>query len=136
MLKLSDFINAFEFISDEDSWINLETGELYNRWDFETEGMNNEEIEDFLCKDEIVALPSKHELNEYQDMDLFADSIENEEIRNKLYRALNGKGAFSRFKNEITYLGIREKWFVFRDERLREKVKAWLEDSEIEYIED
>ena len=54
-------------------------------------------------------------------MVIFADSIENEEIRNKLYKALNGKGAFSRFKKEITDLGIREKWFVFRDERLKEK---------------
>lgn len=69
-------------------------------------------------------------------MVLFADSIENEEIRNKLYKALNGKGAFSRFKNEITYLGIREKWFAFRDERLKEKVKQWLKDNEIEYIDE
>ena len=44
-------------------------------------------------------------------------------IKNKLYKALNGKGAFSRFKKEIAYLGIREKWFAFRDERLKEKVK-------------
>ena len=76
------------------------------------------------------------ELNEYKDMVLFADSINNDEIRNKLYKALNGKGAFSRFKKEIAYLGIREKWFLFRDERLKEKVKQWLEDNEIEYIED
>lgn len=127
MLKLSDFINAFEFINEEDSWINIETGEVYNRWDFDEEDMD---------ENEIIALPSKYELNEYNDMVLFADSIENEEIKNKLYKALNGKGAFSRFKNEITYLGIREKWFVFRDERLKEKVKAWLEDNKIEYIDE
>lgn len=127
MLKLSDFINAFEFINEEDSWINLKTGELYNRWDFD---------EDDMDENEIIALPSKYELNEYNDMVLFADSIENEEIRNKLYKALNGKGAFSRFKNEIAYLGVREKWFSFRDERMKEKVKQWLEDNEIEYIDE
>ena len=69
-------------------------------------------------------------------MVLFADSIENEEIRNKFYKALNGKGAFSRFKKEIAYLGIRDNWFVFRDERLKEKVKQWLKDNEIEYIDE
>ena len=69
-------------------------------------------------------------------MVLFADSIENEEIKNKLYRASNGKGAFSRFKKEIAYLGIREKWFAFRDERLKEKVKQWLEENKIEYLDD
>ena len=78
----------------------------------------------------------RYELNEYNDMVLFADSIENEEIKNKLYKALNDKGAFRRFKNEITYLGIREKWFAFRNERLKEKVKQWLEDNEIEYIDE
>ena len=136
MLKLSDFINAFEFIDEEESWINLETGEVYNRWHFETEDMDEEEIEDFFWQNKIISLPMCFELNEYKDMVLFADSINNDEIRNKLYKALNGKGAFSRFKKEIAYLGIREKWFLFRDERLKEKVKQWLEDNEIEYIED
>ncbi|MBR6517869.1 MAG: SWIM zinc finger family protein [Bacilli bacterium] len=136
MLKLSDFINAFEFINEEDSWINLETGDLYNKWDFEAEGLDEEEIEDLLWQGKIISLPMRYELNEYNDMVLFADSIENEEIRNKLYKALNGKGAFSRFKKEIAYLGIREKWFAFRDERLKEKVKQWLEDNEIEYIDE
>ncbi|MBR3832667.1 MAG: hypothetical protein IKJ72_03445 [Mycoplasmataceae bacterium] len=136
MLKLSDFINAFEFIDEEESWINLETGEVYNRWHFETEDMDEEEIEDFFWQNKIISLPMCFELNEYKDMVLFADSINSDEIRNKLYKALNGKGAFSRFKKEIAYLGIREKWFLFRDERLKEKVKQWLEDNEIEYIED
>ena len=136
MLKLSDFINAFEFIDEEESWINLETGEVYNRWHFETEDMDEEEIEDFFWQNKIISLPMCFELNEYKDMVLFADSINNDEIRNKLYKALNGKGAFSRFKKEIAYLGIREKWFLFRDERLKEKVKQWLEDNEIEYIEE
>lgn len=136
MLKLSDLINAFEFIDEEESWINLETGEVYNRWHFETEDMDEEEIEDFFCQNKIISLPMCFELNEYKDMVLFADSINNDEIRNKLYKALNGKGAFSRFKKEIACLGIREKWFLFRDECLKEKVKQWLEDNEIEYIED
>ena len=136
MLKLSDFINAFEFINEEDSWINLETGDLYNKWDFEAEGLDEEEIEDLLWQGKIISLPMRYELNEYNDMVLFADSIENEEIRNKLYKALKGKGAFSRFKKEITYLGIREKWFAFRDKCLKEKVKQWLEDNKIEYIDE
>lgn len=136
MLKLSAFINAFEFIDEEESWINLETGEVYKRWHFETEDMDEEEIEEFFWQNKIISLPMCFELNEYKDMVLFADSINNDEIRNKLYKALNGKGAFSRFKKEIAYLGIREKWFLFRDERLKEKVKQWLEDNEIEYIED
>ena len=88
--------------------------------------MDEEEIEDLLRQGKIISLPMRYELNEYNDMVLFADSIENEEIKNKLYKALNGKGAFRRFKNEITYLGIREKW-------LKEKVKQWLEDNKIEY---
>ena len=136
MLKLSDFINAFEFINEEDSWINLETGDIYNKWDFEAEGLDEEEIEDLLWQGKIISLPMRYELNEYNDMVLFADSIENEEIRNKLYKALNGKGAFSRFKKEIAYLGIREKWFAFRDEHLKEKVKQWLVDNKIEYIDE
>ena len=90
MLKLSAFINAFEFIDEEESWINLETGEAYNRWHFETEDMDEEEIEEFFWQNKIISLPMCFELNEYKDMVLFADSINNDEIRNKLYKALNG----------------------------------------------
>ena len=52
----------------------------------------------------------------------FADSVQNDEIRINLYVTLTGKGAFRKFKNAIIYLWVREKWFLFRDKRFKQKV--------------
>ncbi len=53
--------------------------------------------------------------------------VENEELKQKLMRAIDGKGAFRRFKDVLMgYVQEREQWFVFRSERLRVFMEAWL----------
>ena len=63
-------------------------------------------------------------------------SEENKELYDTIIAKTETESFKKLTKKEIAYLGIREKWFLFRDERLKEKVKQWLEDNEIEYIED
>ena len=134
--KLSQFIDAFESISDDEQWIDIRTAEVLGNYDFELEDMDEEEIEDFLSNEYILALPSRYELNEYNDMLNFVDSIENVKIQEKLFSTLKGHKAFRRFKDEIIYMGISDKWYAYRDECLKRKVILWLEENDIEYEED
>ena len=47
--------------------------------------------------------------------------------RQKLTQAIDGKGAFRRFKDVLMSYGPdRERWFTFRGERLRTFMEAWL----------
>lgn len=131
MIKLSTFIKAFEGISFEDAYINIITGEVY--YYFELNEMDEEEKEEFLYSDDIVMLPNQYELNGYDDMIVFTDSLNNETIKRDLYQSLNGKGAFRKFQDKIYYYGLKEKWFKFKNEALRKKVIKWLNDNEIEY---
>ncbi len=131
--KLEDFIEAFEKIDGEVSWIDLETCEVYDDYYFEENDMDDEEIEEFYNNPNVISLPGRTELNEYKDMVSFVDLLTDDHIKDKLYNALKGKGAFSRFKNEISYLGLRDKWFKYRDECLKQKVISWLKENEIEY---
>ena len=117
----------------DDLWINLDTCEVYNEYDFGENDMDDEEIEDFNNNPNVISLPGIAELNEYEDMVSFVDSLTDDYIKEKLYNVLKGKGAFSRFKKEIAYLGLREKWFKYRDECLRQKVINWLKENEVEY---
>lgn len=133
--KLEDYIEAFEMIDGEDSWIDLETCEVYDDYYFEENDMDDEEIEDFYNNPNVISLPGRTELNEYEDMVSFVDSLTDDYIKEKLYNALKGKGAFKRFKNEIINQNVREKWFKYRDDCLRQKVINWLEENEIEYEE-
>ncbi|HWI64048.1 MAG TPA: UPF0158 family protein [Symbiobacteriaceae bacterium] len=59
---------------------------------------------------------------EYQDMADFADGVPDERLRALLEVALDGKGAFRRFKNVLAdYPDVREKWFQFRNQRMIRK---------------
>ena len=64
---------------------------------------------------------------QYRWMERFIPMVENVELRDKLGQAIDGKGAFRRFKDVLmTYATERERWFTFRSERLRTFMEAWL----------
>ncbi|MBV9946974.1 MAG: hypothetical protein JOZ69_09010 [Myxococcales bacterium] len=64
---------------------------------------------------------------QYRWMERFIPMVENGELRSKLTQAIDGKGAFRRFKDVLmTYGPERERWFAFRSERLRTFMEAWL----------
>jgi hypothetical protein len=53
--------------------------------------------------------------------------VEHPGLRAALEQAIDGKGAFRRFKDVLmSYATERERWFAFRSERLRVFMEAWL----------
>lgn len=84
-----------------------------------------------------VDIPRKPSYEAYNLMVEFASSIKNRRLKEKLDIALDGKGAFRRFKNVISdYPAEEERWFAFKDKRMREEVIEWLNDLGIEPTED
>lgn len=66
-------------------------------------------------------------------MEEFAGSITNPRLRDQLEVALDGRGAFRRFKNVLAnHPGERQRWFAFRAERVRAALLEWLADHGIE----
>jgi hypothetical protein len=64
---------------------------------------------------------------QYRWMERFIPMVDEPELRGKLAQAIDGKGAFRRFKDVLmTYAADRERWFAFRSERLRTFMEAWL----------
>jgi len=64
---------------------------------------------------------------QYRWMERFIPMVENAELSEKLTQAIDGKGAFRRFKDVLMAYGPeRERWFSFRSERLRIFMEAWL----------
>jgi len=93
--------------------------------------------QDILFKnpDRYICIPERPPYKGYNLMVEFAEKVEDELLREKLSIALDGKGAFRRFKNVIAdYPDYREKWFKFRDERLNKKVIEWLSSIGIEPV--
>jgi hypothetical protein len=64
---------------------------------------------------------------QYRWMERYIPMVEDPDLQDKLNRAIDGKGAFRRFKDVLMSYGPeRERWFAFRSERLRIFMEAWL----------
>ena len=93
--------------------------------------------QDILFKkpDRYICIPERPSYEGYNLMVEFTEKVEDESLREKLNIALDGKGAFRRFKNVIgDYPDYEKEWFKFRDERLNKKVVKWLNSIGIEPI--
>ena len=64
---------------------------------------------------------------QYRWMERFIATVEEDELRRRLNIAIDGKGAFRRFKDALMSHPVdRERWFAFRSERLRACMDSWL----------
>ncbi len=64
---------------------------------------------------------------QYRWMERYIPMVEDSDLQGKLTQAIDGKGAFRRFKDVLMNYGPeRERWFSFRSERLRIFMEAWL----------
>ena len=84
-----------------------------------------------------IAIPRIESGDAYRDMEDFITTIGEERLQDRLWDAIRGRGAFRRFKDVLGYYPHeRERWFKFKDERLRERMVEWLEGKEIQLIEE
>jgi hypothetical protein len=73
---------------------------------------------------------------QYRWMERFIATVEDQELRRQLNVAIDGKGAFRRFKDALMSHPVdRERWFAFRSERLRACMESWLAAHGIRSIE-
>jgi len=72
---------------------------------------------------------------QYRWMERFIPMVDEPDLRGKLAQAIDGKGAFRRFKDVLmNFATERERWFAFRSERLRTFMEAWLNAHAIQAI--
>jgi hypothetical protein len=78
-------------------------------------------------------IPKQDSSDGYRDMQEYIWSLEDEHLRELLEVAIQGSGAFRRFKDVLyRYTEAQEKWFKFRDEREQQRMIDWLESEGIE----
>lgn len=72
---------------------------------------------------------------QYRWMERFIPMVDNSELRGRLHQAIDGKGAFRRFKDVLmAHAEEREKWFTYRSERLKTFMDAWLQAHSLRAI--
>jgi Uncharacterised protein family (UPF0158) len=108
--------------------IDLTTGEVWPRvayeYALETGQEDEEESEDL---DRWLGVHCEGSRDGYRDMELFIDTVDDEDKADRLDIAIQGPGAFRRFKDVLgRWPGELERWYVFTEERQRGRARSWL----------
>ena len=133
MVTLSKIIDGLEMVDDTiDCYYNLEKDEIFLSNIGEYGDLSEDEIDELF--EESIILPTRYEINEYQIMVDFIDTIENLEIKNNLKRLIQGKGAFRRFKDYCFEMNIIQDWYNYKNEKYKEIAIDWCKQNELEYM--
>lgn len=125
-VDLAELCSALEDHSPGVSWwLDPHTGELQ----FERD---DGEIGDALDAGGMVFVDPLGSGEGYRDMADFVASVGDRRARERLSRALEGRGAFRRFKDALLdFPELRQAWFDFHDARMARRAVAWLADHHL-----
>ena len=63
----------------------------------------------------------------FHDMGQFLQEISEPDLRQRIQRTLEGRGAFRRFRDALEhYPHLEDRWLGYRDDRRRGRARAWL----------
>jgi hypothetical protein len=148
-VKLNDLISEIETqIDDTFTYINTQTGELITLTEEEVRAAENDKpLENFpdwqreniekaidIIQDEegvYLDFTLRSEYHEYEIIEEFIRSLSGGKIREALYIAIQGRGAFRRFKDEISELGIEKQWYEYKDKKIKDLVIEWCKEQHL-----
>ena len=121
-VNLADVIDAIDTINEDETY-------FYS--------IQDEEIVYVLEDDEddefFIPLPTKEEVNDYQNMVNFTESIEDDKKRDWFENAIHGKGAFRRFRATLERFGMETEWYDYLEACHRELAIEWCEQHGVVY---
>ncbi len=127
-VDLGDLVQALEDHSHEHSWwLDRSTGEivLWNEW-AEEQGEEDPETRGLLPIEPVLSGEG------YADMEDFIAQVRDPRARDLLERAIEGRGAFRRFKDALLeFPELRQAWFAFHDARMTRRALDWLVDERL-----
>ena len=80
-----------------------------------------------------TSIPEADSHEGYRDMERFISTVRNPRLRDRLWRAIAGRGAFRHYKDVLAdHPAERERWFAFSDRKNQERMVEWLASEGIE----
>jgi hypothetical protein len=124
---------AFEDRDGDGRWLlDGDTGEVLQPNDFDDDDLADQINEG---DERYIVIPYQGSDVGYRDMAEFIDSVNDNRMRALLEVAINGRGAFRRFKDVLQeHPQERERWFAFQKERADRRILRWLETEGIEPV--
>ena len=101
---------------------------------FQWRGSTYTEEDEF--NDDIISMFNFYTKNDYDIMQDFISNISNDSLRNEVFNATRGKGAFHRFREITDYNNITDDWYKFQDSEYKKIAEEWCIDNKIEFEKD
>lgn len=128
-LDLSDLCTALEDNSPEHSWWidpTTDATELWSENIADELGLAHPADRGLMCVEPIGSREA------YGDMEDFVERVRDPRARELLARAIEGRGAFRRFKDTLLeWPELRQAWFAFHDARLQRRALEWMAAAEL-----
>jgi hypothetical protein len=127
-VDLADLALALEDHSDDHTWwLDPDNGRVEPRYAHSLGGLQSTDGADRL----VAVEPLPADVG-YGDMEDFVAYVRDARARDRLERAIVGRGAFRRFKDALReYPALRRSWFAFHDARGERRALEWLVDHEL-----
>lgn len=130
-------IRSGEFLSVQSEHLglaeDLESDDELDKYSDWERDMIREAVDMLSNEDDYMELPSQYKINEYRIMEEFAEAISDPRKQELLLVALNGKGAFRRFKDTLMRVGLEKEWYAYRFLAFMKIAKEWCEENNIVY---
>lgn len=154
---IEDIVGAMDWSGPGGAYLNMETGAIltinvdleraYRKFEDLPEGASDEEVYaafgwgweypeflNFLRNgDQYKRLPDQYEIREYRLIQRFISTVEDNECREELQRAIRGKGAYRKFKETLYRYGIQRQWYEVKDQHLMSLAQEWCANNNISY---
>ncbi|MBY5162113.1 UPF0158 family protein [Salsipaludibacter albus] len=113
-----------DLLGAEPWYLDLETGQL---WPDDPVGMTGEEPAGWGDDGRWLSITSIGSRDAWEDMRDYIDRIEDADLAESLERAIHGRGAFRRFKDELfRHEDLGRAFQRYTDDRQRGRTRAWL----------
>ena len=135
--KLSSILDGMERANiDEIFYLNEKNGRVWESFDSEQFYIDNgETVEDDMI-DDSIPLPTSYEINDYNIMVEFINTISDVQLQKQLQIVIQGKGAFRRFKDSCINYGLIQEWYRFKNLAYYDFAKEWCEWHCIDFEDD
>jgi hypothetical protein len=148
-VKLDDLISEIEMQMDETfTYINTQTGEVITITREEWRAAEDEEpLENYpdwqrenieqaikILEDEEGAyldFTLRDKYHEYEIVEEFIGTLNEAEVREELFEAIQGRGAFRRFKDGIREHDVEKQWYEFKEKKIKELVIEWCAENDL-----
>lgn len=114
---------------EEGGVIDRQTGEIWNSAAMEYAGETEKDPPDFEDPERWLYVGPGGSNDGYRDMEDFIATVSDPDRADRLAIAIDGRGAFRRFKDTLArWPDEQDRWYLFSEERCSGRARRWLAD--------